>query len=921
MAAPEPIDLSGTWKFALDPNDAGRNATQEEWRFSDKIKLPGLVNAQGFGDKPSFRTKWTGHGWKHPHLFKEWQSDDNFKMPFFLTPDLHYVGPAFYQRTITIPADWKGLHTSIHLERVHWQSTLWVDGKKMGDSNALGTPHNFDTVTLTPGEHTITLRIDNRVGKLDPGILAHSLTDHTQGNWNGVVGKMQLKALPLTHLKPIRIDADPTTGNVRIRADVAGASSPKAKLQLIISHHGKAIATKETAIESDTLDTTLVIKTPALWDEFTPNLYQLHATLITAKGEQQVTETFGFRTLANNNGTLTLNGHPLFLRGTLDCAIFPNLGHPPTDVAHWEKIMRVCKNYGLNHIRFHSWCPPKAAFSAADKHGIYLQVECSSWANNGSKIGSGNPIDAWINAEAIRICEAYGNHPSFTFFSYGNEPAGANHAKWLNDWVAREKARDHRHLVTTAAGWPAMPENDYHNLPQPRIQQWGEGLKSIINAQPPRTDFNWEQRIGKYPETPIVSHEIGQWCVYPNFDEVKKYSGLLKPHNFAIFKETAKRNGLLGQAHDFLMASGKLQTLCYKHDIEAALRTRRFGGFQLLGLQDFPGQGTALIGVVDPFWDDKPYCSPEIFHRFCAPVVPLAELSKMVWTSDETLTATLRLSQFGPKDLTNLTPTWTLTGSSGEVVAKGSLNAKTYKAYALHDLGEISIPLTQVTAPAQLKLTVGAKGQDFSNDWDIFVYPARNTALTPENSDIIKTRDLGTALKALDQGKAVFWNPAVNTIVNDKHRPLVSGFSTIFWNTAWTNWQAPHTLGILVDPNNPAIAGFPTETHSNWQWWEIQKGAQPFILTAHKDLIPTVQVIDDWFTNRRLGLVFEARVGKGKLIASSADLSHKLDQRPAARQLRAALLSYMNSKAFVPSTTLKPADLKALLKPMAVSDF
>ena len=377
-------------------------------------------------------------------------------------------------------------------------------------------------------------------------------------------------------------------------------------------------------------------KFPApLWDEFHPVLHFAKVGLHTGDdvAADTHTTTFGFREARNDNGTLTINGRPTFLRGTLECAIFPLTGHPPTDVDSWKRIIRICKAHGLNHMRFHSWCPPEAAFAAADELGFYLMAEVSSWANQGAQIGSGRPLDAWIEAETGRMIEAYGNHPSFLLMAYGNEPDGPNHKQWLQGWVARWQEKDPRRLYTTGSGWPVMPGSDFHSLPQPRIQRWGEGLKSIINGQAPRTDFDWREIANQHPDAPVISHEIGQWCVYPDFDEIEKYTGHFKARNFEIFRETARRNGMLEQARDFLMASGKWQAACYKHDIEAALRTPRFGGFQLLDLHDFPGQGTALVGVLDAFWDSKGYISAEEYSRFCGPVVPLARLPKMVWLS------------------------------------------------------------------------------------------------------------------------------------------------------------------------------------------------------------------------------------------------------------------------------------------------
>ena len=917
----DPINLSGEWCFALDPGDLGIRGDSTAWKFPDRINLPGIPTAQGFGDKPSFDTKWTGEGWRYPDMFKEWQAADNFKFPFFLQPPRHYVGPAWYQKEIAIPADWEGRQSVLHLERVHWQSKVWLDGRESGTCASMGTPHEFELGVLTPGKHLLTLRIDNRLEPVNVGPLSHSVTDHTQGNWNGVVGEIELRARSMSRIENLKVfpRAD---GKVAIVASgrIEGGLN-EASLEAWIDGpargKSKVVSIPVKRLDDGTFSTRIeaaIDGKPLVWDEFNPNLYQVEVGLFT--GDDMAADrklaTFGFRDLVSKGGRLSLNGRGIFLRGTLECSIFPLLGHPPTDVESWKRIVRICKAHGLNHIRFHSWCPPEAAFVAADELGFYYQVEVSSWANQGAEIGSGRPLDAWLEDESQRMLDAYGNHPSFMLMAYGNEPSGANHKKWLQDWVARRKAGDPRRLYTTAAGWPVMPGSDFHSSPDPRLQAWGGGLKSMFNAKAPQTDFDWSEFIGKHPDAPVVSHEIGQWCVYPNFDEIAKYTGYFKARNFEIFRETARRAGLLGQAKDFLMASGKWQAAAYKHDIEAALRTPGFGGFQLLDLHDFPGQGTALVGVLDAFWDEKGYISAEEYTKFCGPIVPLARLGKMVFTTNESLEADLEIAQFGPGDLSAARPEWSLVAENGTVVGKGSMPARDLPSGALHPLGAIRVALAGVATPAKLVLTVGV-GASITNSWEVFVYPAPRESL--KVADVLVTRDFDAAKAALEKGAAVLWMPPAATVRNDRARPLIAGFSPIFWNTAWTKWQPPHTLGILCDPKHPALAGFPTDRHSNWQWWEIQQNAQPFILTKMREVKPIVQVIDDWFTNRKLGYVFEAKVGKGKLIACSSDLTNTAN-RPAARQLLDSLLEYMAGAKFAPAASLGYSDLEGLIQPM-----
>jgi hypothetical protein len=909
------IHLEGEWRFAMDAEDAGAAAKPEDWKFPDTIRLPGMVSGQGFGDAPSMKTEWTGDGWRYPDMFKEWQSDENFKFPFFLQPPKVYLGPAWYQKDF----EWPGGAAMLHLERVHWQSTAWLNGKKVGHDSSLGTPHEFDLGDLPAGNHTLTLRIDNRLAPVNVGPLSHSVTDHTQGNWNGVVGKIEVRKVFPSRVTGLQVFPE-IDGTVKVV--VEGRVEPEAReagLRLEISPKGETsrtaflpwqVITKE-ADGSFRAERMVKVEDVQPWSEFSPALYEARAFLSWGDDTEDVrTTTFGFREVGTKDGRITLNGRNISLRGTLECAIFPLTGHPPTDVDSWKRIVRICKAHGLNHIRFHSWCPPEAAFIAADELGFYYQVEASSWAAMGAQIGSGNPLDDWLETESKRILTAYGNHPSFLLMAYGNEPSGKNHRAWLQEWVTRRKTEDPRRLYTTGAGWPIMAGSDFHSSPEPRIQRWGHGLKSLINGKPPRTNFDWSDFVKKHNDTPVISHEIGQWCVYPNFREIDKYTGHFKARNFEIFRETARRNGLLDQADDFLMASGKLQTLAYKHDIEASLRTPGFGGFQLLDLHDFPGQGTALVGVLDAFWDSKGYVSAEEYRRFSGPVVPLIRTGAMVLTNDQALAADVELCHFGPEDFKQLAPAWRLVTRAGETVAEGVLPAMDLPAGELHPLGRIEIPLAKVSSPSKLRLEVFSKSGGFSNDWDFFVYPSEHSN-KPTSAFI--TRSLTEAIAALEEGKKVLWCPSADMVADDPERPLVAGFSPIFWNTAWTNWQPPHTLGILCDPKNPALSAFPTDFHSNWQWWELQQNARPFILTPVRELRPMVQVIDDWFTNRKLGYIFEARVGKGRLLASSMELI-EIKDRPVATQLRASILGYMEGDSFRPTIELDPAALETLIR-------
>ena len=648
------MDLAGTWKVRLDPGDAGIEQSWQGADFDAIIQLPGSLAEQGFGDDPTFDAPWIADNRALLKLkeskFAPYLTDENLKMPCWLQPEKIFVGAAWYQKEVEIPQAWEDKRIILFLERPHWETRVWVDDTFISAENALGAPHIHDlSDALTPGRHRITIRIDNRM-IVNVGLNSHSVTDHTQTGWNGVVGKLQLITADPVWIDEVKVIPNAAERSAAVEVTIGNRTKREGEgtLQWTVTHEDVRAAGGETMIRWDQTGGTSGFNInlgpdAERWDEFAPNLYKLNVSLEDSDDSHSV--TFGLRDLAVDGTRFTINGRPLFLRGTLECAIFPLTGYPPTDRESWRRIIRICKAHGLNHIRFHSWCPPEAAFIAADELGFYYQVECSSWANQGAALGDGKPIDQWLYDEAHRITRAYGNHPSFAFMAYGNEPAGKNREEYLEAWCAYWKKENPRCLHTSGAGWPKVENSDFHSLPQPRIQRWGEGLKSRVNAHPPETVTDYApliQSAGK----PVVSHEIGQWCVYPDFEEMKKYTGVLKPRNFEIFKELLESNHMADQAHDFLMASGKLQTLLYKEEIESSLRTPGFAGFQLLDLHDFPGQGTALVGVLDPFWDSKPYVSPEEFRRFCGPTVPLARMKKRVWTSSETFEADLEIARY-----------------------------------------------------------------------------------------------------------------------------------------------------------------------------------------------------------------------------------------------------------------------------------
>ena len=916
------ISLAGPWEFQTDPLDAGLRERWFERRLSDIVRLPGSLAENGKGDDPGPAAKWTGsiidRSWFTDPAFAKYRAVGAVKVPFWLTPDKVYVGAAWYRRTVAIPDAWKGRRIVLVLERSHWQSRVWVDGREAGMRNSLGTPHEYDlSVLLAPGPHALVLRIDNRIGEIDVGRNAHSVSDHTQSNWNGIAGRIELESHAAVSFGDIRAFPDVASKALRIEVEILNRSAGEFAGEIVVeartiagarAHAAPARAWPVFAPRGDSRSAYAYAMGDGarLWAEFDPAVYQLTVRLERGSAVDEKRLLVGLREFKAAGTRFAVNGRPVFLRGTLECCIFPKTGYPPTDVASWLRLYAVCKAFGLNHVRFHSWCPPEAAFEAADRSGVYLYVECCAW----TQVGTGKPFDAWLYDESERIVRAYGNHPSFCLMSYGNEPGGDNQARFLGDFVSYWKAKDARRVYTGGAGWPALPESDWHSTAEPRIQAWGAGLRSIINAAPPATDYDWRAILAKY-DKPVVSHEIGQWCVYPDFREIAEYTGPLKAKNFEIFRDSLSAHGLASLAGDFLQASGKLQALCYKADIEAALRTPGLAGFELLDLHDFPGQGTALVGVLNPFWEEKGYITAAEYSRFCGATVPLARMAKMSFLTSESFAADIEVAHFGPAPLRGAAPAWEIVDAAGGTLKKGTLPAADVPIDNGVRLGRIAVPLAGAAKAGRfvLRVALGAS----VNSWNFWVYPDRLGETAPDSavgSALVARRLDAAARERLRAGGSILLCPEKGAVRPEKGGSVALGFSSIFWNTAWTRRQPPHTLGLLCDPNHPALADFPTESHSDFQWWDAVSHGQAMILDeVGPGLEPIVRIIDDWTTNRNLGLIFECRAGGGKLLVVGADLLTEAARRPEARQLLYSLKRYMAGPAFRPAFA---ADLRKI---------
>jgi beta-galactosidase len=925
----ETIPLAGEWRFALDRKDLG---TTEHWfnqKLADKIKLPGILESQGYGDEISISTPWVlslyDHFWFLRADYAAYTNAGRVKVPFLCQPPRHYVGAAWYQRDFEIPKSWSGKRLELFMERPHWKSTVWLDDQEIGSDLSLCVPHEFDFGLVSPGKHRLTVRVDNRM-ILPYRPDAHSVSDSLDDAWNGIIGKIELRATPPVWIDEVRVFPDAKDKSALVRGHIGNATAQIVtnRVWLGIMSEMQSATFVPTTNESITIppggtdfEIRVLSKFPVSdWDEFHPRLYSIASALGDPNWQVETVRyhIFGFRDLHTDGTQFILNGHPIYFRGTHFGGDFPLTGYPPTDVDSWKKIFQTCKNYGLNHMRFHSWCPPEAALEAADEWGIYLQVECGMW----NEFSPGGVMEKQLYSETERILRNFGNHPSLMLVSASNEAHG-NWKPVLSQWVKHFRAEDPRHLYTPDTGWaPIESANEPLNAGADYLAVGRIGLNRV------RGERGWFG--ADYSDSisgvgvPVIAHEVGQWVAYPDFDVIKKFTGFMRPGNYEIFRDSAKAHGVLAQNKQFAHASGRFQLECYKEEIEANLRTPGLAGIQLLDLHDYTGQGTALVGLLDPLWGSKDYTTPGEFSRFCNAVVPLARLKQRVFTTAEPLEASVEVANYSDAVLTNAESTWEIRAESNHTILRGTFPSSTIPIGKNFALGKISADLSKLPAPADYRLVVHlhltsnkvrliswpfSLNSEFENDWKFWLYPAQISDSVP--SEILVTSSWADAEKQLSAGGKVLFFPR-NADLDWSSPPLAR--VPVFWNAlmgpTWTRM-----LGLWCDIKHPALAEFPTDASCDWQWTELLRNTRAVNLDhLPKNLQPIVSAIDDWNRNYKLGLIFEARVGAGKLLVCAADLN--ANPSPVAQQLRRSLLDYMAGKKFQPKTKISAADFESL---------
>lgn len=830
-----------------------------------------------------------------------------------LTRKHTYEGPARLTRRVDFPLP-EGKRLFLEAERARALGLL-VDGREIPavDGLSVTVPYVFELTGVWQGGHELTLISDNSYPGLprDNIVYSSAATDETQTNWNGVLGFLRLRVEEPVFLDRLRVY--PNGDRLDVRATVSADRAWNGRL-LVRSHALKEPAEKHISVAPGSTEvalTGLEFREDALrWDEYEGNLYQLTAEL-TGGGlpAQQETVTFGVRDFGpDGNGRLALNGRTIFLRGEANCAEFPETGHCPMTVEEWTGILELYRSYGVNCVRFHSHCPPEAAFTAADRMGMLMQPELPHW----------NPKDAFESDESYAFYRRelqntqrwLANHPSFVMLTFGNElwasPLG--HRR-MSELLALAREEDNTRLYANGSNVHyglegCDPDSDFYTSTQCgqlQLRGTSANMTGYINHSYPSARENYDISMAAIRETyqnPVFSFEVGQFEVLPDFKEIEDFRGVTDPANYRWIRQRVEQAGLLPVWEQYVEATGELSRIGYREEIEAAMRTEKLSGISLLSLQDFPGQGTALVGMLNSHLKPKPYgfAKPERFRAFFTDRLPLALLPKYTYENTETLEAAVRIANYGKQPV------------SGEVVCRlegttagweDRLPHVTCPAGCLTDAGVLRFPLSAVAEPARLDLTVAIG--DITNSYPIWVYPPVKPAC-PDNVYEAAAID-ETVLNILEAGGSVYLTPPPEALPHS----IQAQFTTDFWSVG-TFPQQEGGMGQLIQKEHPIFRGFPTESHTNWQWWPMasQRAA---ILPRQMECIITE--MDSYAFLRPMAQLLECRCGNGRLLFSTLGLQN-LQQYPEARALLCSIYRYLASPEFAPTQEITQEELFGL---------
>lgn len=956
------ILLNGKWHVVLEDGTTGQ------------MDLPGTLDENGIGHRDVGANQW------HPDAVlgnAAGEIDKDAPIATRFTRRHTYEGEARISSKITVP-DYGTDRLFVLAERAR-ALRLLVDGEACAvfRQGTLSTPYIFELTGAAPGEHEFTFLSDNSYPGMPKAAICYSsaATDETQTNWNGILGECSMYTRPQNFIDSLRVYPRAVKKEEKNKAggyvlDVCVELAPGAKkvykdakiilqsealaageledtqtLTEIISYSGEGLA--EAGTDKEENPKTMEIwfrdlplrENVKLWDEDEGNLYEMAVTLDNGMSAEdkggstaECRTRFGIRSFGDNgSGRLALNGRAIFLRGEANCAEYPETGHPPMTIPEWKEMLLKYRSYGINFVRFHSHCEPEAAFAAADELGMLLQPELSHW----------DPKDAfgteesyrYYRAELVDLLKTYANHPSFVMLTLGNELQAQDEGRErMRELVRTAKRMDPTRLYANGSNAfygeeGCDPESDFYTSQSCKdvvIRGTFSGMRGYLNENYPSADRTYDEamaEIRKEYQKPVFSFEVGQFEVLPDFEELESFHGISDPVNLKLIKKRVEERGLLPTWEKYVEATGELSRLAYREEIEAAMRTRELSGISLLGLQDFPGQGTALVGMMNSHLEPKPYdfARPERFREFFQECRILVKLPHYTYEAGERLIAEVEAANFGKRNIEGVF-CWTLAGkksvsengncepaeikSKNTVIATGEDTEITIcRPGSYTEVGSLDIPLDFVEKNTALTLKV--RIGDSISAYPIWVY-RKTTPVCPENVYETRAFDVKTR-EILQNGGRVYLSPDADK--ESLPNSIKTQFTTDFWSVG-TFADQEGGMGQLIDTEHPIFKEFPTDFHTDWQWWIMATKRAVILPHPMKTIITEM---DSYAFLRPMAQMIEFRCLKGKVLLSTMEL-HKSQQYPEVRALQASIYTYLSGENFEPEEEITEEELSMLVR-------
>lgn len=956
------ILLNGKWHVVLEDGTTGQ------------MDLPGTLDENGIGHRDVGANQW------HPDAVlgnAAGEIDKDAPIATRFTRRHTYEGEARISRKITVP-DYGTDRLFVLAERAR-ALRLLVDGEACAvfRQGTLSTPYIFELTGAAPGEHEFTFLSDNSYPGMPKAAIYYSsaATDETQTNWNGILGECSMYTRPQNFIDSLRVYPRAVKKEEKNKAggyvlDVCVELAPGAKkvykdakiilqsealaageledtqtLTEIISYSGEGLA--EAGTDKEENPKTMEIwfrdlplrENVKLWDEDEGNLYEMAVTLDNGMSAEdkggstaECRTRFGIRSFGDNgSGRLALNGRAIFLRGEANCAEYPETGHPPMTIPEWKEMLLKYRSYGINFVRFHSHCEPEAAFAAADELGMLLQPELSHW----------DPKDAfgteesyrYYRAELVDLLKTYANHPSFVMLTLGNELQAQDEGRErMRELVRTAKRMDPTRLYANGSNAfygeeGCDPESDFYTSQSCKdvvIRGTFSGMRGYLNENYPSADRTYDEamaEIRKEYQKPVFSFEVGQFEVLPDFEELESFHGISDPVNLKLIKKRVEERGLLPTWEKYVEATGELSRLAYREEIEAAMRTRELSGISLLGLQDFPGQGTALVGMMNSHLEPKPYdfARPERFREFFQECRILVKLPHYTYEAGERLIAEVEAANFGKENIEGVF-CWTLAGkksvsengncepaeikSKNTVIATGEDTEITIcRPGSYTEVGSLDIPLDFVEKNTALTLKV--RIGDSISAYPIWVY-RKTTPVCPENVYETRAFDMKTR-EILQNGGRVYLSPDADK--ESLPNSIKTQFTTDFWSVG-TFADQEGGMGQLIDTEHPIFKEFTTDFHTDWQWWIMATKRAVILPHPMKTIITEM---DSYAFLRPMAQMIEFRCLKGKVLLSTMEL-HKSQQYPEVRALQASIYTYLSGENFEPAEEITEEELSMLVR-------